>query len=139
MKKTKLLNAPLSYAIAKLGHTDGLTICDAGLPIPNDQECIDLALTAGTPSFLTTVETIANELFIERILLAEELKTINPRIHQQLLQLITRIEHQQQNTITIDYLPHDEFKKMSNNAKAVVRTGECTPYANVICYSGVPF
>lgn len=34
MKKTGILNAQLSHLIATLGHTDFLTICDAGLPIP---------------------------------------------------------------------------------------------------------
>ncbi|MEQ4517252.1 MAG: RbsD/FucU domain-containing protein, partial [Pantoea agglomerans] len=32
MKKGRLLNAELSHVIARLGHTDTLTIADAGLP-----------------------------------------------------------------------------------------------------------
>lgn len=58
MKKTAVLNAQLSGVIASLGHTDGLTICDAGLPIPSEQQCVDLALTKGVPSFLSTLEVV---------------------------------------------------------------------------------
>jgi D-ribose pyranase len=36
-------------------------------------------------------------------------------------------------------LPHDEFKRLCEQAKAVIRTGECSPYANVILHSGVIF
>ena len=139
MKKTTILNAQLSHVIATMGHTDGLTICDAGLPIPTEQHCIDLALTKGVPDFLTTLKVVLSELFIEKIVLAEEIKTINPQIEQQLLDIIHQTQRVQQNTIDIRYIPHSEFKQQSNQAKAVVRTGECSPYANVILYSGVPF
>lgn len=42
MKKTALLNAQLSHCIATLGHTESLTICDAGLPIPLSVERIEI-------------------------------------------------------------------------------------------------
>ncbi len=51
MKKSTLLNSELSYLVATLGHTDEITICDAGLPIPDEVTRIDLALTHGVPSF----------------------------------------------------------------------------------------
>ena len=46
MKRGKLLNAPLSALVAQMGHTDEITVCDAGLPIPAGPERIDLALTS---------------------------------------------------------------------------------------------
>lgn len=139
MKKTAVLNAQLSGVIASLGHTDGLTICDAGLPIPSEQQCVDLALTKGVPSFLSTLEVVLTEFFVERILLAEEIKQVNPTIEQQLLEMINKLAQTQGRQIDIEYVVHSEFKQRSNQAKAVVRTGECSPYANVILYSGVPF
>jgi len=42
-------------------------------------------------------------------------------------------------TIPVDEVSHDEFKRMTQQARAVVRTGEFTPYANVILISGVVF
>lgn len=139
MKKTTILNASLSQLIATMGHTDGLTVCDAGLPIPAEQHCIDLALTKGVPDFLSTLKVVVSELFVEKILLASEIKQHNPQIEQHVLALIAELEKSQGKPIAVEYVPHSEFKYQSNQAKGVVRTGECSPYANVILYSGVPF
>lgn len=139
MKKTNLLNAELSRLIATMGHTDGLTICDAGLPIGDSQPYIDLALTNGVPNFLTTLEVVLSELFVEKILLAEEIKQHNPQIEQQLIDLIEKTAQSQGKPITVEYVSHEMFKQRNQTAKGVVRTGECSPYANVILYSGVPF
>ncbi|MDO4698939.1 MAG: D-ribose pyranase [Pasteurellaceae bacterium] len=139
MKKTTILNASLSQLIATMGHTDGLTICDAGLPIPTEQHCVDLALTQGVPDFLSTLKAVVSELFVEKILLASEIKQHNPQIEQHVLALIAELEQSQGKPIAVEYVPHSEFKYQSNQAKGVVRTGECSPYANVILYSGVPF
>ncbi len=139
MKKTTLLNASLSHSIATLGHTDSLTICDAGLPIPKTVERIDLALTAGVPSFLQTVDAVIAEMFVERVVLAEEIKYKNPDIYTALLSRLQQLEQQQGNQIQINYVAHEVFKELTHSNKAIVRTGECSPYANVILYSGVPF
>ncbi|OOR99956.1 D-ribose pyranase [Haemophilus paracuniculus] len=139
MKKTNLLNAELSRLIATMGHTDGLTICDAGLPIGRSQPCVDLALTKGVPSFLATLDVVLSELFVEKILLAEEIKQHNPQIEQQLLDLIEKTAQSQGKPIAVEYVSHELFKQRNQAVKGVVRTGECSPYANVILYSGVPF
>lgn len=139
MKKTHVLNAPLSHAIAHLGHTDSLTLCDAGLPIPTHLERIDLALTAGVPSFLQTFHAVVAEMFVERAVLAEEIKDKNPKIWTALLNAFAQLEQTQGNLIQIDYVSHTQFKRESQASKAIVRSGECSPYANVILYSGVPF
>ncbi|PJG81910.1 D-ribose pyranase [Caviibacterium pharyngocola] len=139
MKKTALLNAQLSHNIATLGHTDSLTICDAGLPIPEFVERIDLALTAGVPNFLQTVNVVVEEMFVEKAVIAEEIKQKNPQTHTALLAQLSELEQKQSNQIAIEYVPHEEFKALTGDSKGIVRTGECSPYANVILYSGVPF
>lgn len=139
MKKTTLLNASLSHCIATLGHTDSIIICDAGLPIPSCVERIDLALTAGVPSFLQTLEVITTEMFVERAVIAEEIKEKNPHILTALLSHLSQLEDNQGNKILLEFVPHETFKQYSQNSKAIVRSGECSPYANVILYSGVPF
>ena len=139
MKKTTLLNAQLSHAIATLGHTETLTICDAGLPIPDFVERVDLALTKGTPSFLDTLFATTSEMFVERAILAEEIKSKNPQILTALLAHLSELAQQQGNQIPVEYISHEQFKQLSHNSKAIVRSGECTPYANVILVSGVPF
>ncbi|MGT3004749.1 D-ribose pyranase [Pasteurella multocida] len=139
MKKTALLNAPLSQVIATLGHTDSLTICDAGLPIPKQVERVDLALSAGMPSFLQTFHAVVTEMFVERAIIAEEIKEKNPKILTALLNSLAQLEQQQGNQIEVQYVSHDMFKTYTHASKAIVRSGECSPYANIILYSGVPF
>lgn len=139
MKKTTILNAQLSHAIATLGHTDMVTICDAGLPIPEFVGRIDLALTQGIPRFLDTLYATTSEMFVERAILAEEIKQKNPQILTALLEYLAELENIQGNNIPVEYISHDDFKKMSHESKAIVRSGECSPYANVILVSGVPF
>lgn len=139
MKKTTVLNAELSYYIATLGHTDSLTLCDAGLPIPATNERIDLSLTAGIPSLLQTLAVVGEEMFIERATLAAEIKQKSPEIHQAILEQLEQIQTKQNNKITVDYVLHETFKQQTHASKAIVRTGECTPFANIILYAGVPF
>ena len=139
MKKNALINADLSYLVARLGHTNEITICDAGLPIPDTTQRIDLALIPGVPTFIATVTAILAEMQIEGVVLAEEFATVSPELHQTLLSVITAEEQLTNREITLTYISHEAFKVRTEQSKAVVRTGECTPYANVIFQSGVVF
>jgi D-ribose pyranase len=139
MKKGLLLNAPLSAVIAECGHTDQLCLCDAGLPIPATTQRIDLALKAGVPGLLETAQVVCEEMVVERVILAEELPRVSPECHGQLLQLLQQAETKQSKAIQIDYIPHEAFKQQTHHCKAVVRTGEVTPYANLIICAGVAF
>ncbi len=56
MKKHGILNRHLSGALASLGHTDGVLVCDAGMPIPDGPRVVDLAFRAGVPSFAEVLE-----------------------------------------------------------------------------------
>ena len=131
MKKTKLINSEISYTISKMGHTDSLTIGDCGLPIPNEVNRIDLALKYGVPTFLETLDTVLEELCVEEIVIANEIIENNEIIHNVILK---RFEN-----IKVTYVSHEEFKNQTKESKAVVRTGECSPYANIILKSGVVF
>jgi D-ribose pyranase len=131
VKKTGVLNHRLAEVIATMGHTDLLVVADAGLPIPPNVERIDLAVTPGLPPMLDVARAIATELQVERLIVATELLDRNP-------DLVSRISSIFPN-ISVDHLTHDDFKTRTQGAKAVVRTGECTPYANIILISGVTF
>ncbi|QIL86811.1 D-ribose pyranase (plasmid) [Vibrio sp. HDW18] len=139
MKKSTLLNAELSYLVATLGHTDQITICDAGLPISDDVTRIDLALTHGVPAFLDTVRVILSETQIESAIIAEEFAQVSPELHQALCQELAAQPQINGKPITIQYLTHQAFKQRTLHSRAIVRTGECTPYANVIFQAGVTF
>ena len=131
MKKVGILNKDISMAIAAMGHTDMLVVSDAGLPIPGTTRRIDLAVTRGVPGFLETVKAIAVELNVEKIIVAEEMKAACPHVYRALLEVFDGAK--------VDHIPHAELKKLSATAVAVVRTGEFTPFANVVLVSGVVF
>lgn len=131
MKKSKLINSEISYIISQMGHTDSLTIGDCGLPIPENVDRIDLALTHGIPTFLETLDTVLDELCVEEITIASEIKEKNVEIYNEILK---RFEN-----IKINEASHEEFKNCTKQSRAVIRTGECSPYANIILKSGVVF
>lgn len=131
MKKTTLLNSALSSVISRMGHMDTLTIGDAGLPIPDGPERIDLAVIKGVPTFLEVLKATLSELQVQRVTIAAEMKEKNAELYETIKQLFAGVE--------IVEVPHTEFKKLTASSKAVVRTGECKPYANVLLESGVTF
>ena len=128
MKKTGIINQPISAVIATLGHTDTLVIADAGLPIPLETERIDLALKPGVPAFLETLEVVLSEMQVERAVIAEEMQQASPKTYQALMQML--------GDLPVDTVPHTEFKDQTRSAHAVIRTGEFTPYCNIILVSG---
>lgn len=131
MKKTRLLNNSISSVISKMGHTDMIAIGDCGLPIPKETKRIDLALTKGIPSFLDTLKTTLTELEIEEIIIAKETEETSPKIFNEIKNLIGNAK--------ITFVSHEIFKTNLKECKAVIRTGEQTPYANIILKSGVVF
>lgn len=139
MKKGPLLNSHLSHLVSLLGHTDQVTIADAGLPIPETTDRIDLALIRGIPSFLETLGPLLDEIQVESVLIAEEIKQHNPEMHQKLTEQLKAAGERQQQEIQIEYLSHQAFKQRTASSYAVIRTGECSPYANIILQAGVAF
>jgi D-ribose pyranase len=131
MKKTGILNKDISEVVASLGHQDTLVIADAGLPIPAEIRRIDLALTEGTPGFLDTLRVVLTEMQIEEAIVAEEMLEASPNVYQALKELL--------GDVSIETVTHRIFKEQTRSARAVIRTGEFTPYANVILVSGVIF
>ena len=133
MKNTNgILNAQLSRVIAETGHTDLLVVTDAGLPLPQTVERVDLAILPNFPHFLDVLRAVLSEVVVEGIVLAEEVKTISPSMHEEILSLFPQ-------NIEVQYVPHVEFKKKTHSARATIRSGEFTPYANIILRTGVAY
>ncbi len=134
MNKSLLLHAELCQVIAALGHGEMLVLGDAGLPIPSGPGAplrIDLAVSPGTPSLAEVLKAVASELAIESTIIATEALANDgrdlPPWYANQLQLTPRT------------VSHEEFKKLCATSRAIIRTGECTPYANVILVAGVTF
>jgi len=131
MKKIGILNQPISCVVAGLGHMDMLVIADAGLPIPANTQRIDLALAEGIPSFLQTLRVILSETQMEHAIIAEEMREVSPALYEALQDAL--------GDTPLEAIPHVAFKERTRSARAVIRTGEFTPYANIILVSGVVF
>ncbi|WP_434603600.1 D-ribose pyranase [Pseudomonas sp. Z1-14] len=134
MKKTPLLNIALSRLIASLGHGDKVVIGDAGLPVPPHVELIDLALTHGVPDFVSTLKVVLSEMQVERHVLAQEILDRQPSALATLQAL-----HAEGALGTRELVSHEQFKTLSREARAIIRTGECSPYCNVVLIAGVTF
>lgn len=129
MKRTALLHAELSHAIARMGHGDMLVIGDVGLPIPAGPQRIDLALTPGIPAVADVLRAVLTELQVEKAVIATEAVQRNDGALPGWCAL----------PVTPQQVAHDDFKRLTAQARVMVRTGECTPYANVILVAGVTF
>ncbi|UES51799.1 D-ribose pyranase [Roseibium aggregatum] len=136
MKRTALLNRHLSLLVASLGHLDEIVVADAGLPVPAGVKVIDLAVTAGVPSFRELLTALKSELVIEGAVWAEEASAELTSLMQQ---EVASWAEETGKAITVSRLSHEAFKHRTQTARAVIRTGEVTPYANIILISGVAF
>jgi D-ribose pyranase len=130
MKKRGILNSELAKVAADLGHTDQVCIGDLGLPVPTGVKKIDLALKHGTPSFQEVLDIYLEHILVEKVYLAEEIKANNP---EQLKLLLTKLPAD----VEVIFISHESLKVMNHDVKAVIRTGENTPYSNIILQSGV--
>lgn len=135
MKKNRLLNSEISYEISKIGHTGHLTLCDAGLPIPITSKRIDLAVEKGIPSFIQVLDAILSEMKVEEIVLATEIVDKNPEMLKNIKKSFKDINESPK----ITWVTHEELKNITKESSAIIRSGECSPYANIILKSGVVF
>lgn len=131
MKKTGVLNREISAVVGAMGHTDLLTVCDAGFPVPVQTRCIDLAVRENLPRFLDVLDALLTELAVEKVFVATETAVVSPPVWAAIEQRFPGVE--------IAMLPHVEFKQIARQARATIRTGEFTPYANIILQSGVVY
>lgn len=129
MKKHGILHRQLAELIASLGHGDAIVIGDSGLPVPPGVPCVDLAVCQGVPGFLQVLDAILYEMVVERATVAQELQPNEQFLHA----IAGRLEPE------LQVVSHEELKKISEKARAIIRTGEWTPYANIVLYAGVAF
>jgi D-ribose pyranase len=119
--------------IASMGHTDQMVIGDAGLPLPRNAEIVDLALITNIPRMIDVLTAVLDELVVEKAILAVEIEKINHGVLDEIKRLLKGVE--------IEFVSHENFKRIykESDNTVFVRTGESTPYANIILVSGVDF
>lgn len=131
MLKSNCIHPQLSRVLAETGHTDRLAVVDAGFPIPAGVERVDLGWTNGKPGWLEVCRLLKDQMVIEKIYLAEDIRTKSPAMYQKFRELFEGVE--------IDFIPHTDIKQEAGSTRAVIRTGEYTPFCNCIFVAGVDF
>lgn len=128
MKQGGVLNPAICHLLASCGHTDYFTICDSGFPVPRGPERIDLTLVAGQPTMLDVLKAVHAEFSIDRVIITDEMEQVSPGLVKQLQDLL--------GAIPLETVSHLELKRLGMEGHATIRTGDTTPYANIIVVSG---
>lgn len=132
MLKKGTLNPQMARVLASTGHMDTLVVTDGGLPIPKEIERVDFALKPNVPRFLEVLDETLDALEVEKIILAQEIKEQSPAMLEEILSRFS-------DNVAVEFVPHTEFKKLTKECRAALRSGEFTPYANVILVAGVVY
>ncbi|GHD44530.1 D-ribose pyranase [Mycetocola manganoxydans] len=127
------INPQLSRIISETGHTDLIVVTDAGLPIPPGSDRVDLAYRPGAPAFFDVLDTVLAELVVEGAVVSAEIEDHSPEVLAALRERLDPLG------VPITLVPHADFKLRTHDARAFVRSGEFTPYANVILQAGVAY
>ena len=131
MKKHGVLNSAIASPLPPLGQTATIELPLGASQLHTGEKRIDLAVEIGKPSFLDVLQVVADDMAIEKVMLAEEVINNNAEVNKEIeLKLIEPV---------FEYVCHEQFKEHTKKAKAIIRTGEATPYANVILHAGVIF
>ncbi len=128
LKKQGIFNSQIAKVVASMGHKDMLAIVDLGFPIPDAVEKIDIVLDYGKPKFSDVLEVVLKELEVEQCIIATESSEI----------FIDQIQKKLPSA-ELKKISHEELKELAKKCKAVIRTGDTTPYSNAILVSGVIF
>lgn len=120
----RLLQPDLYRIFASSGHTDLVTIADRGFPVPLGPERLDLAVADGLPTVLDILRLIRPLFPPDRLVVPTEVLQTAPDRVASLRELLAGS--------ALEAVPHAEFKHLAATARATVRTGDGTPYANVI-------
>lgn len=129
MKEIGVLNSSIASAISQQGHGDLLLITDAGFAIPSHLEVIDVAISENIPMVMDLLGELKKYFSVEKMYMSNEAKEISPT-H------FSKVSGAFGEQVEIETLPHSDFKKLSKDVKAVIRTGDFTAYGNVILVSG---
>jgi len=128
MLQSGILNPHVLQLIARIRHTNTLVIADWAFPYWPQIETVDISLTHGIPTVLDVLDLLTPVFKIGRIWQAEEFVSTNPQ------ERVDRFAKSFGN-IPLTREPHVDFKKRVPQAIGLIRTGDATPYGNIILES----
>ncbi len=129
MKEGGLINSQIDSAINRQGHMDLMMVVDAGFPVPDEVELIDVALSEGVPGVLDVLAELRKYHSVEKLVFAKETVDHNPTYFGKASSVFGE-------GVEVEVIPHTELKERSQRAKTIIRTGDFTAWANVILVSG---
>ena len=124
MKRGGGINQRLSEQIAGLGHTDYFMICDAGFPIPEGMERVDLALAFEIPTLKQCLKAVLDEVVVEKVCIAEEMEKYNRDGYGYIKNVFVNQP--------VECMPQNLLVRMAKKCRFILRSGELAPYSNVI-------
>jgi D-ribose pyranase len=128
MLKSGILNPHVLDLIARVRHTNTLVISDQGFPYWPEIETVDISLTHNLPTVLDVLDLLTPVFNIGRIWQAGEFVTHNPA------DVVDRFA-KSFGEIPFTREAHVDFKKRVPSAIGLIRTGDATPYGNIILES----
>ena len=84
---------------------------------------------------MEVLEAVLDDMVIEKVVLAEEIKENNPALLAEIQNLLKERELQ----VPVEFISHAQLKEETKSCRAVIRSGENTPYANIILQSACIF
>ena len=129
MLKAGILNPHINSLVSRVRHTNMLVISDMGFPFWPMIETVDISLVAGVPSVLQVLESLLANFTVGQAYMAEEFLAHNPDSAR--AEVTAAL-----GTVPLAFEPHEaQFKKRVPHAIGLIRTGDTTPYANIILVS----
>jgi D-ribose pyranase len=128
MLRTGILNPDVLSLLARFRHTNTLVIADRGFPFWPQLETIDLSLVDDLPTVAQVLDALLPTVSIGRVFAAEEFRTRN--LPARITALQARL-----GATPLQFEPHVDFKRRVPSAIGLIRTGDTTPYANLIMES----
>jgi D-ribose pyranase len=128
MLQSGILNPHVLDLVARIRHTNTLVIADWAFPFWREIETVDISLTHGIPTVLDVLDLLTPVFKIGRIWQAEEFVACNtPETVARFVKSF--------GDIPLTREAHVDFKKRVPHAIGLIRTGDPTPYGNVIIES----
>ena len=125
MRAGRIIHPELARSLAQLGHTDTVMVTDAGFPIPQGANRIDLGFYPGLPNVLDILRVLRQELYVEEVRFAPEVKTHHPILYRQVQEIYKGAG------APFIAAPHEELIEVwAPRAKVVIRSGSFEPWAN---------
>lgn len=129
MLKSGILNPQVLTLLARVRHTNMLVISDLGFPFWPMIETVDLSLVSGVPTVAQILAAILPNFQVGQAYMAEEFLAHNDTDTETALRAILT-------GVPLKFEPHEaSFKKRVPQAIGLIRTGDPTPYSNVILVS----